>query len=55
MAEWLRPSAWIDQSGTAQLSIDIDANRLVLLDRLTEGQFENGDSAHREDTEDIPF
>jgi single-strand DNA-binding protein len=49
MAEWMRPSAWIDQSGTPQPSIDIDANRLVLLDRA-----ENGDNGHNEDT-DIPF
>lgn len=47
MAEWLRPSAWIDQSGTPQPSIDLDANRLVLLDRA-----ENGDT---ETSEDIPF
>ncbi len=33
-AEWLRPSAWIDQSGTPQASLDIDASRLVLLDRV---------------------
>src|SRR5690606_7691635 len=39
MTEWLRPSAWIDQSGTPQPSLDIDANRLVLLDRA-----ENGDN-----------
>ena len=32
--EWLRPSAWTDQGGTPQASIDLDANRLVLLDRL---------------------
>ncbi|MCC6615303.1 MAG: single-stranded DNA-binding protein [Anaerolineae bacterium] len=50
MAEWLRPSAWIDQSGTPQPSLDIDANRLVLLDRP-----ENGDNGHIEDTDDIPF
>lgn len=53
MAEWLRPSAWIDQSGTPQPSLDLDANRLVLLDRLTDGQFENGDNGH--DENDIPF
>jgi single-stranded DNA-binding protein len=47
MAEWLRPSAWIDQSGTPQPSLDIDANRLVLLDRA-----ENGDA---ENSEEIPF
>ena len=42
-AEWLRPSAWLDQNGTPQASIDIDANRLVLLDRV-----ENGDNGHDE-------
>jgi single-strand DNA-binding protein len=46
--EWLRLSAWVDQSGTAQSSIDIDANRLILLDRA-----ENGDSEVI--SEDIPF
>jgi single-strand DNA-binding protein len=47
--EWMRPSAWIDQSGSPQASVDLDANRLILLDRV-----ENGDS---EDTpnEDISF
>jgi single-strand DNA-binding protein len=47
--EWLRPSAWIDQSGSPQASIDIDANRLVLLDRV-----ENGDNNDTPD-ETIPF
>lgn len=47
MSEWLRPSAWVDQSGTPQPSLDVDANRLVLLDRA-----ENGDA---ESSEDIPF
>ena len=45
--EWLRPNAWIDQSGSAQASIDIDANRLILLDRT------NGDS--EDSSEEIPF
>lgn len=45
--EWMRPSAWIDQSGSAQASVDLDANRLVLLDRVENGEPENG--------EDIPF
>jgi single-strand DNA-binding protein len=49
-AEWLRPSAWVDQSGTPQPSLDIDAQRLVLLDRA-----ENGDNGHSEDAADIPF
>jgi single-strand DNA-binding protein len=47
--EWLRPSAWVDQSGAPQGSLDIDASRLVLLDRT-----ENGDNDHSEDA-DIPF
>jgi len=45
--EWLRPSAWVDQSGAPQASLDMDANRLVLLDRLENDEPENG--------EDIPF
>ena len=49
-AEWLRPSAWVDQSGTPQPSLDMDANRLVLLDRA-----ENGDNGHSESEEQIPF
>jgi single-strand DNA-binding protein len=49
-AEWLRPSAWMDQTGTPQPSLDIDAQRLVLLDRV-----ENGDNGHSEGGEDIPF
>ncbi|MDX2138854.1 MAG: single-stranded DNA-binding protein [Chloroflexota bacterium] len=40
-AEWLRMSAWSDPTGTPQTSLDIDANRLVLLDRA-----ENGDNGH---------
>ena len=49
-SEWLRPSAWIDQSGTAQPSLDIDASCLVLLDRV-----ENGDNGHGEAEEQVPF
>jgi single-strand DNA-binding protein len=45
-AEWLRPGGWIDQSGAAQTSLDMDANRLVLLDR-------SGDSD--EPTDDLPI
>jgi hypothetical protein len=37
------------KSGTAQASVDLDANRLVLLDRI-----ENGDSDDTSD-ETIPF
>jgi hypothetical protein len=49
-SEWLRPSAWVDQSGTPQPSLDMDANSLVLLDRA-----KNGDSGHSEPDEQIPF
>jgi single-strand DNA-binding protein len=50
-AEWLRPSAWMDQTGTPQPSLDIDAQRLVLLDRA-----ENGDNGHSDESmSDIPF
>jgi len=38
------------KSGTPQHSLDMDANRLVLLDRA-----ENGDNGHSEETADIPF
>lgn len=48
-AEWLRQSAWMDNAGTPQPSLDIDAQRLVLLDRA-----ENGDNGHSEEA-DIPF
>lgn len=50
--EWLRPSAWIDQTGTPQASLDMDATRLVLLDRLTDG-----DARHEseQNLSDIPF
>lgn len=46
-ADWMRPSAWIDQSDNAQASVDITANRLVLLDR--QGDDETQDLA------DVPF
>ena len=47
--EWLRPSAWVDQSGNPQASIDIDANRLVLLDRV------DSDTSEETPDEQIPF
>jgi single-strand DNA-binding protein len=49
-AEWLRPSAWTDQSGTAQASVDTDASRLILLDRA-----ENGDHGSDDGDSNIPF
>jgi hypothetical protein len=50
-AEWLRPSAWVDKSGTPQAGNDIDAHRLVLLDRV--GSNEYGDEEAQ--VADIPF
>jgi hypothetical protein len=38
------------KGGTPQPSLDIDANRLVLLDRA-----EHGDNGHSESEEQIPF
>lgn len=46
--EWLRPSAYVDQSGNPQASLDIDANRLILLDRV------NGENSETPEDE-IPF
>ena len=40
--EWLRPSAWVDQSGAPQASLDLDANRLALLDLLESDEADNG-------------
>lgn len=48
--EWLRPSAWIDQSGSPQPSLDIDANRLVLLDRL-----DSADHTPHTPDDQVPF
>jgi hypothetical protein len=42
-----RPNTWVDQSGAPQASLDLDANRLMLLVRLESDEPENG--------EDIPF
>jgi single-strand DNA-binding protein len=49
-AEWMRPSAWIDQNGSPQASVDLDANRLALLDRI-----ENDANDDSSASEDIPF
>lgn len=43
---WLRPSAWIDQNGEARISLDLDASRITLLDRVT---------TTAQKTEQIPF
>ena len=42
---WIRPSAWIAQNGTARVSLDLNANRLILLDRVE----------HQPEQEEIPF
>jgi single-strand DNA-binding protein len=48
--EWMRPNAWITQDGSPQASLDIDATRLILLDR-------NGNTNEADDDEpdQIPF
>lgn len=43
---WLRPSAWIDQNGEARVSLDLDASRITLLDRV---------EANDPQQEQIPF
>jgi single-stranded DNA-binding protein len=50
-ASWMRPSAYIDREGNPQASLDITADRLVLLDRV------NGDAPADTDQDmaDIPF
>jgi len=50
-ASWMRPSAYIDREGNPQASLDITADRLVLLDRV------NGDAPvdTDQDMTDIPF
>lgn len=46
---WLRPSAWVDQNGNPQASLDMDVDRLILLERI--------ENSETEDTpeEQIPF
>jgi len=46
---WLRPSAWVDQNGNPQASLDMDVDRLILLERVENGETE----ANPE--EQIPF
>lgn len=50
-ASWMRPSAYIDNAGNPQASLDITADRLVLLDRA------NNDTPPETDqgVTDIPF
>lgn len=46
-SEWLRPRAWVDQGGNPQVSLDMSATRLVLLDRA--------DAAELAEDETLPF
>ena len=50
-ASWMRTSAYIDRDGNPQSSIDINADRLVLLDRF------NGDAPTNDlqNMADVPF
>lgn len=50
-ASWMRVSAYIDREGKPQASLDITADRLVLLDRV------NGDAPTDPDPDmaDVPF
>ncbi|MBZ0280514.1 MAG: single-stranded DNA-binding protein [Anaerolineae bacterium] len=48
-ATWVRPNAWIDQNGNPIASLDIDANQLVLLDRVDNGNYAE------EDANDVDF
>jgi len=44
---WLRPSAWVDQNGNPQASLDMDVDRLILLERT--------DNSNTDTPEEIPF
>jgi single-strand DNA-binding protein len=46
-SEWLRPHAWVDQGGNPQVSLDMSATRLVLLDRA--------DTTEQAEDEPLPF
>lgn len=35
--KWLCPSSWIANNGTPETSLDVDANRLILLDQVEVG------------------
>ena len=50
IGSWLRPSAWIDQNGNPQASLDMDVDRLILLERV-----ENSDSNDTPEDDSIPF
>lgn len=50
-ASWMRTSAYLDRDGNPQASVEINADRLVLLDRP------NGEGAPSDEAEmsDVPF
>jgi single-stranded DNA-binding protein len=41
---WLRSSAWIDKNGEPRVSIDLDATRIILLDRVGTSEPESAQS-----------
>lgn len=45
---WLRPSAWVDQNGNPQASLDMDVDRLILLERVENDETETA-------PDEIPF
>lgn len=51
LASWMRTNTYLDRDGNAQASLDITADRLVLLDRA------NGEHAPSDEDEmaDVPF
>lgn len=49
-SSWMRTSAWIDQSGNPQAGLDINADRLVLLDRVASDTPDD-----EEDLANVPF
>jgi len=50
-ASWMRTSAYIDRDGNPQSSIDINADRLVLLDRVNDDTSTND----LQNMADVPF
>lgn len=59
-AEWARLTAYTDRGGNPQPSIDIDATRLVLLDRVGERDLDDvgapsGNGHSGSSVDDIPF
>jgi single-strand DNA-binding protein len=53
-ASWMKASAYTDRDGNPQASIDITADRLILLDRADNGD-SHGDSHDDDSAQDVPF